>query len=203
MLDNIFKHQQHLMEKYHHIEKDNGLLQCGQVPVSLNDRFGQARLKDFAWRITEELGEAMEALILTQHDKVHCLEELIDGLHFLTEFSLLAGVDTALVAPGCPPGADQLRWVWAATRGTEPGDDLAAHVAKVVMHLGRTCNTLKNKPWKQTQQLTDVGIFHNCLYDTWEAYVMMLRGMGLPPEGIHELYMRKNAVNKFRQRSKY
>lgn len=96
----IFDHQRELMEKYHEIEKRNGLLQTEEVPVDLDDSRGQARLKDFAWRVTEELGEAMNCLknkpwkqthILTDTD--HYEEEISDAFHFFIELCLLSGID--------------------------------------------------------------------------------------------------------------
>ena len=100
MLETIFNRQKELMKKYHKIERDSGLLQTESVPVSLNSRFGQARLKDFAWRITEELGEAMNCLknkpwkqTHMETDRVHFEEEIIDALHFFIEMCILIGFD--------------------------------------------------------------------------------------------------------------
>lgn len=100
MLQSIFDKQKSLMEKYHHIEKDNGLLQTEDCPVNMNDPKGQARLKDFAWRITEEIGEAMNCLknkpwkqSHMETDVTHYQEELIDGLHFFVELLILSGMD--------------------------------------------------------------------------------------------------------------
>ena len=59
----IFNRQKELMTKYHDIEERSGLLQTSDCPVNLDDKKGQARLKDFAWRITEEVGEAIDAKV--------------------------------------------------------------------------------------------------------------------------------------------
>jgi len=99
-LEAIFDRQRELMEKYDEIEEQNELLQTADVPVDLNSHLGQARLKDFAWRITEELGEAMNCLknkpwkttqMLT--DQTHYLEELADAFHFMIELMILSGLD--------------------------------------------------------------------------------------------------------------
>ena len=92
LLDNIFAEQHSLMEKYINIEANNGLLHTPDCPVDLDSPKGQARLKDFAWRITEELGEALEACRVHQDIPDHNREELIDSLHFLTEFTILSGM---------------------------------------------------------------------------------------------------------------
>lgn len=98
--DAIFKRQLELMEKYHDIERKNGLLQTEELPVNLNDPKGQARLKDFAWRITEELGEAMNCLknkpwkqTQIETDIVHYKEEIGDAFHFFIELCILSGMD--------------------------------------------------------------------------------------------------------------
>jgi len=100
MLKIIFERQKILMAKYHDIEKANGLLQTSDCPVNLNDAKGQARLKDFAWRVTEEIGEAMNCLknkpwkqTQMETDVVHYKEEIVDALHFFIELCILSGFD--------------------------------------------------------------------------------------------------------------
>lgn len=99
-LEAIFQRQKELMEKYHKIEKANGLLQTEFVPVNIDAAAGQARLKDFAWRITEELGEAMNCLknkpwkqTQMETDRTHYEEEIIDAFHFFIELCILSGFD--------------------------------------------------------------------------------------------------------------
>jgi hypothetical protein len=87
-LHHIFKRQRELMVKYEKIEKRNGLLQTDLIPVDLHCKNGQARLKDFAWRFTEELTEAGDA-----EGILHRQEELADALHFLIELCILVGID--------------------------------------------------------------------------------------------------------------
>lgn len=92
LLDDIFAEQHSLMNKYIDIEASNNLLHTRDVPVNLDSPQGQARLKDFAWRITEELGEALEACRVHPNMPDHNQEEIIDSLHFLTEFTILSGM---------------------------------------------------------------------------------------------------------------
>jgi predicted HAD superfamily Cof-like phosphohydrolase len=100
MLTDIFDRQHELMEAYHPIEARNGLLLTDEVPVNLHSAIGQARLKDFAWRITEELGEAMNCLknkpwkqTQMETDIAHYQEELADAFHFFIELCILSGID--------------------------------------------------------------------------------------------------------------
>lgn len=99
LLDMIFRKQMYLMEKYHEIEKKNGCLITADVPVDLHSHVGQHRLKDFAWRITEELGEAMNCLknkpwkvTPMATDIQHYKEEISDAFHFYVELCILSGI---------------------------------------------------------------------------------------------------------------
>ena len=122
-LEIMFRKQIRLMEKYHKIEKKNGCLITPDVPVDLHSHVGQHRLKDFAWRITEELGEAM--------------------------------------------------------------------------------NCLKCKPWKETPMPTDIQHYREEIADAFHFFVELCILSGIGPRDLYELYMKKNAVNQFRQGSGY
>ena len=175
----IFDRQFELMKKYHGIEEANGMLQTPDMPVDLHCRFGQARLKDFAWRMTEEFTEATES----RDHKEHYLEELIDGLHFMVELMILA---------------DHRAESW----DPEPFAANATPYA-VIESVGCAMNCLKNKPWKQSQMLTDVGKFHGHLDAAWRRFAGLMQMSGLTLGDVYDLYFRKSEVNQFRQRSKY
>jgi len=98
MFEMIFARQTELMKKYHQIEAENKLILTHDVPVDIDSQLGQARLKDFAWRITEELGEAMGCLknrpwkkTQMHTDVTHYREEIVDAFHFFIELCILSG----------------------------------------------------------------------------------------------------------------
>lgn len=213
----IFKRQSELMSKYHDIELRSGLLQTEDCPVNLDDKRGQARLKDFAWRVTEEVGEALDSL--HSGDKDHYYEELIDGLHFLTEMSILAGTSPeeifkVVFEREAKSNEDILETFVArvnqeTVRFNDPANscspclsDIAFKVMNLVESLGMTCNCLKNKPWKQSNMVTDRNAFYQNLSITWKVYISLL-SLDLTAEEIVDVYLRKSQVNKFRQRSNY
>jgi hypothetical protein len=99
MLEAIFTRQKELMVKYHDIEEANGLLETSDVPVDIHSKEGQQRLKNFAWRVTEELGEAMNTLKNKPWKQTHMLtdvkhynEEISDAFHFFIELCILSGI---------------------------------------------------------------------------------------------------------------
>lgn len=99
-LEAMFKMQGELIEKYLPIEEKAGFLHIEGVPVDIDDPAGQDRMKETAWRIVEELGEAMNCLknkpwkqspLAT--DQLHFYEELADFFHFSIELFIEAGLD--------------------------------------------------------------------------------------------------------------
>ena len=203
MLAAIFNRQKELMAKYHHIEARSGLLQTEDCPVNLDDRRGQARIKDFSWRVMEELGEALDAKSHTDHYQ----EELIDGLHFLTELTILAGRDYDTIIPKDIPmfHEDHLEDLVETARNelTAHTDDLNYWVSRFVEQLAMMCNCLKNKPWKQSMMKTDREAFHGRLTNAWVCYITILVISGMNSLSIADTSLRKSQVNQFRQRSNY
>lgn len=203
LLQAIFNRQKSLMGKYHDIELRSGLLQTEDCPVNLDDKRGQARIKDFSWRVTEELGEALDAKANSDHYQ----EELIDGLHFLTELTVLAGKDYDTILPeGIPTHCeDHLGDLVeeAKNQMNEYGGNLTYWVTKFIEQLAMMCNCLKNKPWKQSMMKTDKEAFYHRLTNVWVYYITILVVSGMNAQDIANIYLKKSQVNRFRQRSNY
>ena len=207
----IFEKQRALAAKYSDIEGMGTLLETTANNVDTMN--GQKWIKDFAWRVTEELAEAFEALekmvnaagdsvtdfkdneeMLQYHEHFkeemlqyheHFKEELADSLHFLVELTIIAGYDEKIMM---------------AVDVNVPG---VKDAWPTVYNLGLMCNCLKNKPWKQTQMLTDRPKFTVYLIATWVSFLGLLSSRIGKPSDIYLYYFKKNKVNQFRQRSKY
>jgi len=89
------------LEKYHDIEKDNGLLLYEKIPIDLHDRHGQVRVRELIRRCVEEMVEASHTLknspwkqshVLTDID--HFCEEIADAFHFFIELCISVGIDS-------------------------------------------------------------------------------------------------------------
>lgn len=203
LLQAIFNRQKSLMGKYHDIELRSGLLQTEDCPVNLDDKRGQARIKDFSWRVTEELGEALDA----KANKDHYQEELIDGLHFLTELTVLTGKDYDTILPeGIFTYHEDHLWNLvenAEENILEYGRDLDFWVTQFIEQLAMMCNCLKNKPWKQSMMKTDQEAFYSRLAEVWVLYITLLVVSGMDADTIAITYLKKSQVNQFRQRSNY
>ena len=195
----IFARQRELMDKYHDIELKSGLMQTEDDPLDLNDKRAQARIKDFAWRVTEEIGEALDSYI-AEDDLDHFKEELVDGLHFLTEMTILVGLTPEDFAEHFDVESNQ---IMERLLGFPFTTSVPNAVMEFVRRMGMTCNCLKNKPWKQSQMLTDKNKFYNNLFSAWKAYFFLLSCGFSDAQEVTDIYLKKSQVNKFRQRSNY
>lgn len=74
---------------------------------------------------------------------------------------------------------------------------------QVAYHLGVARNYLKNKPWKQSGELSDEQPFKNEVMKGFIKYMGYLHVMGFTPESLYNLFWRKHCVNEFRIRSGY
>lgn len=194
----IFARQYELMMKYKTIE------QLPDPPVPLHHQHGQRIIKDFAWRVTEELTESFEAWQKHGDDyevaQLHALEELADAMHFFVELCLFAGVTVEQclnhMQHAYPP---------VAQSGTVHAGERHSAVAywTVVYQLGIAMNFLKNKAWKTSHVPTDEGRFREALLIAFASLVQLWASLGYEMQDLHAFYFRKSEVNKFRQRSAY
>ncbi|MCK5614549.1 dUTP diphosphatase [Candidatus Pacearchaeota archaeon] len=191
LLEAIFEKQAESLAKYISIESASELLYTRKVPVNLQCRFGQAQLKDYAWRFTEELGEAAEAFNKSSIEDFH--EELIDALHFLVGICILSDIwpkdlgGDLIDVPILPNTA----------RETE------SLIFRPIARLSLTMNCLKNKPWKQKHIDTDILKYREYLINTFHLFINTLFIQGLHPRDIYFAYCKKNKTNEKRREEKY
>lgn len=201
MLELIFEKQKSLAEKYHHIEESQGVgygLLQNQV-FDINNIRSQELLKNFAWRVTEEITEATDCNPKNELD--HMLEELADALHFLVELCLLVNITPDNLVEElrndfeCPDKLTSLCSIQYPTSKPDP--------YPTVQQLGLAMNCLKNKPWKETHVLTDVEKFRKHIIFAFHEFCTYWVRCGSNNEEIYNYYFRKNKVNEFRIASKY
>ena len=221
-LQSIFQKQQGLIDRYHGIEVINGLVLCHESPVDLSDRFGQAKLRDYAWRMTEELTEASWSLDKKLGWTDFC-EELVDALHFLVELCIHAGITPDDLHNGSEH-IDRLEglysmafshyYQWGEANGYEVNAPppmtgnidhqfVEAKIYRVIHFLGGAINLLKNKAWKQSHRETNRQEFVLKIQRTFVEYIDLVGTIGLSPQQVFNHYVHKNEVNKVRQVSGY
>jgi dimeric dUTPase (all-alpha-NTP-PPase superfamily) len=209
LLEAIFNRQRELIFKYHDIEEkgfghpiprgDN------DFALDLDDPQCQFRLKDFAWRVTEEITEATEAFEFREQD--HFEEELVDALHFLVELLIYSGFKPKDLT-------HYLRVQWDGDNDLleqfftfSPGDTLPFNVHipayMIIEDLGKAMNCLKNKPWKMTHMLTDRPKYLALVAQAFIDLIGLFKKFNFNAKKVTLLYLNKSEVNKFRIASKY
>lgn len=76
-------------------------------------------------------------------------------------------------------------------------------IYRIAEELFEAGNCLRNKAWKQSQVPIDIDHFLEELSDALHFMIQLFLEIGLDAEEVCILYIKKNEVNKFRQRSKY
>lgn len=215
-LDHIFSRQLQLALKYETIEIKNELLFPQLVPkegdtdcpypYNIDDRFAQARIKDFCWRVTEELMEMCEPISDT-----HFLEELSDALHFMVELLIICGIKSDDIIGRSFHEQCRLDLFWKRRDHELLGTyqkpihrNYDQHdVMRILQPLGLAANCLKQKPWKQTHQLTDIDRFKGYMKQSFLSMLTFARLTGITADEFFRMYYKKSEVNNFRIRSNY
>lgn len=205
-LQAIFNRQADLMDTYEGIERARGFHAESSSPWSqgldLNNRFDQARIKDTAWRMTEELGESLDAIGTASFQ-----EELIDVLHFLVELTILSGMKFKDILHNIDAD-DHLENLCFFSRVSYRGirdhkSEVMVRSYQVICSLSMACNVLKNKPWKQTPKDTDVNLYHRRIRGVWYDFFRLLSICQMNSNLIFEAYFHKSDKNKDRQATGY
>lgn len=74
---------------------------------------------------------------------------------------------------------------------------------KITHHLNIARNFLKNKPWKQSQVMTQELKYQAELVKAFIYFCGYLGYLGMNSEQVFYIYFKKNHINRFRQKSKY
>lgn len=186
VMEAIFNKQEKIMIKY----KDMG--DTPPWPLELDLMEHQTSIKDFKQRGMEEIAEAIEAF--RQGERLHFVEELIDALHFFVELNILVDKKHDFFNYTCLKSASEKPITLAK---------LYMIYGKLGEKYGLLCNTLKNKPWKNTQISTDKAKFYKLLKESFEYFMFMLYESGFDLDSVHQVYFKKHKVNEFRIRSNY
>lgn len=82
-------------------------------------------------------------------------------------------------------------------------DIMKQYLWDITYNLQIVRNTLKNKPWKQTEMMTDVIQYEEYMKRTTLSLFKFLYFTGFTKESLYLIYYKKNKVNQFRIKSKY
>lgn len=194
-LQEIFFHQRELMDRFHRIETTNRSDLRDRPAVitrsMLNVPMNQLRIREYAWRIVEEIGEAFNEGMNTA--KKH--EEIADAFHFLIEMFIVCDM-SELSFESSSVYSDALAYAFAKIEtSSEDFVNQDDYWMAFIRDLSMTMNVLKNKPWKSTYRSTDTALFFTRMQWLLTSFCRAAFHSGLRCERLYEEYMRKADVN--------
>ena len=159
----------------------------------------QEVIRKYAWRITEEVTEMLEAYY---HDalpgeKEHVYEEAIDAFNFFIELCCLVGYTPEKMGP-----FKSIKECKRPVYGTMTPDPEECAL-EIVYRLGMVCNHLKSREWRRSQYLVDLYRFWPDYEKLWVAFMELFACFGWTEEDVAEKYSLKYQVNKFRIETSY
>lgn len=163
----------------------------------INTLEDQELAKKFIGRITEELCEAREAwrILYGPHSQEfekqladHVVEELVDAFNFFIELHILLGAKFEENTFGAGLRKKNPQFFWS----------------EAVYWMGMASNKLKNRGWRDSQYLVDLGPFNICLSEATMTFGELFAFCGITrEEAVFEAWSLKYQVNLFRLETKY
>lgn len=192
----IFQRQKELFERFMLIEK------LDYKDFDINCLWDQQLLKDFLQiRFIEEL---TEATMDTNHYD-HFEEEITDALNFLVEAYIIYGWNEKNLDLWLDPSKEFNSIVSIDENGLMTYNPMILnyYLWKTVEQVGRTCNLLKNRLWKESQYLVDLYLFEPNFKEIWNCFNQVCRLVGINKRRLWELWSLKYQVNLMRIETKY
>ena len=174
-----------------------------EIPWNLDTKEHQRWIKDFLWRIVEELCEAEEYIGIKDQEELF-YEELSDVVHFIVDIMVALGWSADYLVSTYIHDSEMKELLASGEANDVLNvENFRKQAYGAICNIGWAANCLKNKPWKQTQVLTDRRKFESRLVNAFYWIIQILGGQGFKIEDIYILYMKKHAINKFRQDTNY
>lgn len=171
------------------------------IPFELNGRHDQEYFRLLAWRVNEELIEAVEVYyecIDTESYEGKFREEMVDSLHFLIELCLATGVSEGELVSGFEGHAtEDYDYLGRAFlhMGKCSEETIPQRVAFVGYKLGLAMHCLRQRPWRTDDRPTNRSLFVARMYGTWSTYIAACIRSHISAEALYEAFFAKSKIN--------
>lgn len=204
-LAEIFTSQEGYMRDLRPIYEQNGFHWHADFPYPLDERWSQEGFRLLAWRISEEVYEALEKW--QRKDPTHTIadyqEEAADVLHFIVELAICSGVDYGELSSGVEgfneeDGTDYLSCVWEQV-SKQPMRHSAVDAWHICLGaLARAMMCLRQRPWRTDDRPTDRKAWVLQLSVVWYAFAHACISTGISADDIYNAYFHKKKINEQR-----
>lgn len=198
-LQDIFDRQAAYIKKLEAPMLLNGFL-TPEYPLNLDDRLAQEHLRLLAWRINEEVWEAIREIqedIEPSPGKFR--EELADVFHFIVELAIAVGVSANQLQPNLS-GEDLLEQSFRYAAEEEPPTlDSFWNLMQVLAALSIMMYGLRQRPWRLDNRPTDVNRLRGDLHTLYNFFIRVCIADLITANDLYNIYIGKSAINHRRQ----
>lgn len=192
-LQEIFDRQAAYVESLADIEARNGLW-VGPYPLRLNSRSDQEHFRLLAWRLFEEVTEAISAIEMRK-PRLVVEEEVADAFHFLVELGLATGIRA-----GDVEDLFQKDKVVYPLAGTSVENKITAWMT-FSASLGFHMQVLRQRPWRTDDRLTELNRWLKEYRTTFSQFLGTCGVCSISLDDLYVAYFSKSKINDERTRA--
>lgn len=204
-LAEIFEEQTKLLHSLAPIYEHNDFLNKDNFPFNIDNRHAQEEFRLLAWRITEEVYEAIEEWDLgMDRDEDKYREEVADVMHFFAELAIICGVTSTEVATGGDPallfpGKDYLVLSFERVQlyplRLEPREAWGMFLTTIASLM----RVFRQRPWRTDERQTDPAEMRHKFALAWFSFCTACCLTGISSRILHFHYTAKHKVNAERR----
>lgn len=199
----IFDAQTKLLRSLRPIYEHNEFYFKNSFPFKLDGRHAQEEFRLLAWRISEEVYEALEEI--DKGDNESYREEVADVLHFFAELAIICGLSSTEIATGgdasllLPGGGDYLAASFERVRMYPLRLTAPQGWGLFLTSLAHLMMEFRNRPWRTDWRVSDPQRIKHYFGITWYAFVTACAVTGIDAHLLHHHYFLKQQINHERK----
>jgi hypothetical protein len=205
-LAEIFEGQEKLLNSLAPIYLHNGYGYKNEFPFPIDSRDGQEEFRLLAWRITEEVYEALQEYDRgLQRDEDRYREEVADVMHFFAELAIICGFSSTQIATGGEAGmlldgADYLVLSFERVQLYPLNLNPREAWGMFLTTLAQAMMEFRQRPWRTDDRKTDPERLLKMLTLCWLGFCTACACTGISPRILHWHYFEKQKTNHERKR---
>jgi hypothetical protein len=163
----------------------------------------QEEFRLLAWRITEEIYEALEVMRASEGEDIPAFrEEVSDVLHFIIELAIVSGVieNDLVFWPSSGFKIDDSRDYLSLIFDAEAlKGQFSSNWTGVVEYLAKMMMLLKQRPWRTDDRPTDPQIWKLSFFWFFRSFVRACINSDIDADVLHAEFFSKAKINDQRQ----
>ena len=203
-LKEIFDRQREYMLSLAPIYAKNGFEWHSEFPYPLDSIWGQEGFRLLAWRFTEEIFEAADALMHYGRCSKEFHEEMADAFHFLVELCIATGLSqsdiywSALGLESLRGGdiSDGLSYLFAIYESRErPVLWESNPFYQTLRWLAFSMMKFRQRPWRTDNRPTNIPEQGKTLAIAFRSFILTCRSYDMTADDLYTAYFAKSKIN--------